>query len=416
MNQDIFNVLSKLPFLADARPEIIQRLVDTANERRFAPGQIILEEGAIGREMMVILEGQVEVLKGQGSEEIFLASRGAGEIFGEMAFIEALPRFATIRAMEPTLVLEFSESDLRAALILQPELLFYTTQLLSSRLRQAELQLIADLQQKNRELLIAYQELQQAQAALIDKERMEHEMQLARDLQKSILPEEFPRLPGFDCAAHSVPARQVGGDFYDIFMLDKHCVGLVIADVSDKGMPAALYMALSRSLIRAEARRKESPREVLLNVHRLLLEITQSNMFVTVFYGVLDVDKHKLTYVRAGHDLPLLVRPAQDECTFLRAKGTLLGMNIPITLEEVQIDLQVGDFLVLYTDGVTDANSPSGELFGADRLRESMCALTDATAQEVCDMIFKRVEQFQTSASQYDDITAAVVHLCGEND
>ncbi len=414
MNPNTFEILSRLPFLADARPEIIQKLIKTANERRFGPGQIILEEGAVGREMMVILEGDVEVIKGQGNEQIVLARRGCGEIFGEMAFIEAQPRFATVRALTPTLVLEFSEHTLRAALAEQPELLFYTTQLLSARLREAEQLLIADLQQKNRELIRAYHELQQAQAALVEKERMEHEMQLARDLQQSILPNKFPNLPGVEFAARSIPARQVGGDFYDIFALDKHRVGLVIADVSDKGMPAALYMALSRSLIRAEARRTSSPRDVLMNVHRLLLEINRSNMFVTVFYGVLNIDQRRLTFVRAGHDLPLLVSPARGECTFLRATGTLLGMNVPIVLEEAFAEMQPGDFLVLYTDGVTDINSPSGELFGAERLREALCGISSITAQELCDMIFARLEQFQSGASQYDDITAAIAHLHGE--
>lgn len=166
-------------------------------------------------------------------------------------------------------------------------------------------------------------QLRAAQAELVKKERMERELELARQVQQSVLPRIFPLMPGYTFAARNEPARQVGGDFYDVILLDAHCFGVVIADVSDKGMPAALYMALTRSLLLAEARRERSPFTVLTNVHRLLLELGEPNMFVTVFYGVVDGPARRLTYARAGHDRPLLLRGGNVQS--LGGTGTFLG-------------------------------------------------------------------------------------------
>ncbi len=282
-------VLKQMAFLEGAEPELLEWLADAARERSFAPGQTIVREGTAGREVYIIVEGLVEVVKGDGAAEMVLARRGPGHMFGEMGFIEGRPRSATIRALEPTYLLELSQDAMHSLLTEQPRLLYRTTQIISSRLRESDLQMIADLQRKNEELARAYHELEEAQAELVEKERLERELELARGIQHSFLPREFPRLPGFECAARYRPARQVGGDFYDVVPLGDQRVGLVMADVSDKGMAAALFMALSRSLIRAESQRNPSPRSVLLSVNRLLLEMSQAGMFVTVFYGVLDV-------------------------------------------------------------------------------------------------------------------------------
>jgi serine phosphatase RsbU (regulator of sigma subunit) len=293
----------------------------------------------------------------------------------------------------------------------RPVLLYEAARVLSSRLREADSRRIADLQRKNRELARAYRELQEAQASMVEKERLEHELDLARELQKSILPQVFPEVPGASCAARSRPARQVGGDFYDVFPLGADRLGLVMADVSDKGMSAALYMALTRSLIRAEAGHHASPRRVLLSTHRLLLEMTQADMFVTVFYGVLEPGSGTLRYTRAGHNYPLLFNPRSGECRALTGRGIVLGCVERVDLEEVSVDLHPGELLVLYTDGVTDANSTAGEFFGVERLREVVCATGQLSAQNVCDLVFERVDRFQAGAMQYDDMALLVVRM-----
>jgi sigma-B regulation protein RsbU (phosphoserine phosphatase) len=328
-----------------------------------------------------------------------------------MGLLEAKPRFATIRALRPTLLLVLPESSVRALLAEESEVLYRTLQILSARLRETDLQMIADLQRKNEELARAYRELKEAQAALVEKERLERELELARGVQEGILPDEFPCLPGLTCAAHYRPARQVGGDFYDVIPLGPARVGLVMADVSDKGMAAALYMALTRSLIRAEAKRSSSPCEVLLRVHELLLEMSRASNFVTVFYGVLDLGEGVFRYARAGHDRPLLYTPSSGDCRSLDGGGMLLGFVPDVSLDEVEVQLDPGDLLVLYTDGITDAKSPSGEFFGESRLRETICGAGIESAQDLCELVFERVEQFQSGATQYDDIALLVARL-----
>ncbi|MGD8245634.1 MAG: SpoIIE family protein phosphatase [Anaerolineae bacterium] len=404
-------LLRGLAFLREADPEVLRALAGVAREKRFRPGEVILEEGSSGRELYLIVEGRVEAVKTHEGDEVLLAIRGPGELLGEMALIEEKPRSATVRAVAPTRVLEVSEPDLRALLAKDRTLLYEAARVLSARLRQGDLARIAQLQRKNRELAQAYRELQEAQAALVEKERLEHELDLARELQQSILPHTFPDLPGVTCAAESRPARQVGGDFYDVISLSDMHTALVMADVSDKGMSAALYMALTRSLIRAEARHHRSPREVLLSTNRLLMEMSQATMFVTVFYGVLDLSNSTLLYTRAGHDYPLLFDPHTGECRVLTGQGVVLGCVEEVNLEELSVDLSAGSLLVLYTDGITDANSDAGEFFGPERLQETVCAAGGLSAQGVCDFVFNSVDRFQAGAVQYDDMALLVARM-----
>jgi sigma-B regulation protein RsbU (phosphoserine phosphatase) len=254
-------------------------------------------------------------------------------------------------------------------------------------------------------------QLQAAQVELVKKERLERELELARQVQQSLLPRTFPAAPGYTFAAKNQPARRVGGDFYDAFSLDGERFGLVIADVSDKGMPAALFMALTRSLLLAEARREPSPRVVLLNVHRLLLELGEPDMFVTVFYGVVDRAARRLTYARAGHDWPLLLR--DGSVRRLEGEGMFLGyLSVnQLCLSEEKLDLAPGDRLVLYTDGLTDIFDPNDRLFDLERLESLLQARAELPPKEMCASIFAALADSQGSAEQYDDMTMLVVDV-----
>ena len=405
------DVLRRLPFLRGASPDVVEGLAKVAVERVYEAGQVILQEGSPGREMYVIVRGLVEVVKGHGARETVLARRGRGEFFGEMGLFEASPRFATIRTVKQTRLLEFSERELQAVLHEQPGLLYQAIRVLIGRLRESDLHMISDLQRKNEELARAYKELQEAQAELIEKERIERELELAREIQQSILPRSFPKVAGVEFAARSQPALQVGGDFYDVIPLGRGRLGLVIADVSDKGMPAALYMALARSLIHVEAKRALSPRQVLRNANRLLLEISHADMFVTVFYAVFDQAQGSLSYARAGHDRPLILGAGLGECHSLEAQGMALGIFNNVELQEAEVRLHPGETLVLYTDGITDANSPGGEFFGTDRLQDTVCSARSRTAQGLCDLVFERVTRFQGDAVQHDDMAVLVMRI-----
>jgi serine phosphatase RsbU (regulator of sigma subunit) len=247
--------------------------------------------------------------------------------------------------------------------------------------------------------------------ARIRQERLERELELARQVQQSVLPRVFPTVPGFAFAAQNQPARRVGGDFYDVFALDDGQVGVVIADVSDKGMPAALYMALTRSLLLAEARRARSPRAVLLSVNRLLRELGDPHMFVTVFYGVIAAEARQLTYARAGHDYPLLLR--DGEVVALGGIGTVLGCfdSDDLQLSEERIALAPGDRLVLYTDGLTDVLAPDDRRFDLEQLKEILRSHAGRDPEALCAATFADLAAYQGDAEQYDDMTMLVIAL-----
>ncbi len=254
-------------------------------------------------------------------------------------------------------------------------------------------------------------ELEAAQIELVQKERMERELELARQVQQSVLPRVFPQVPGYAFAARNRPARQVGGDFYDLFLLDQDHLGLVIADVSDKGMPAALYMALTRSLLLAEARRAASPSDALAHVNRLLIELGQPNMFVTVFYGVLEVSTGELAYVRAGHDRPLLLRGG--DARLLSGDGTCLGIlpTSSLRMSVEHVTLTSGDRLVLYTDGLTDVIGLDGQLYDLARLQALLLSHAGLGAEALCEAAFAGLAAYQQGAEQYDDMTMLVVEV-----
>jgi serine phosphatase RsbU (regulator of sigma subunit) len=241
-----------------------------------------------------------------------------------------------------------------------------------------------------------------------ERERLERELQLAREIQRAFIPEALPSLPGWGLAATWRAARQVAGDFYDMFQLSDGRLGLVIADVADKGMPAALFMVLTRTLVRAAALENASPAAVLDRVNDLLVPDARQGMFVTALYAVLDPETGALTYANAGHNLPLLVRAGSGDLIELERGGMALGVMEGIDLEDKVVDLAAGDHLVLYTDGVTEAFSEAGEIYGPERLRDLVQGAA-ASAQGMLDAILASVVRFTGDTPPSDDLTLIVL-------
>jgi HAMP domain-containing protein len=244
-----------------------------------------------------------------------------------------------------------------------------------------------------------------------ERERLVRELEIARDIQRNFLPATWPKIAGVDLAAMNLPARHVGGDFYDFIPLADGRLGLVVADVSDKGVPAALFMALSRSLIRAYSMDSPDVLTALKQANAFISVDNESMMFVTLFYAVLDPHTMRLSYINAGHNPPMLVGRDSSRLVMLEAKGIALGVIEDISLEEHEVQLEAGDVLVLYTDGVTEAMNVNRELFGEQRLQSVVAENLHLSAEALMRTINEKVELFTHGEPQSDDITLMVAKV-----
>jgi sigma-B regulation protein RsbU (phosphoserine phosphatase) len=245
-------------------------------------------------------------------------------------------------------------------------------------------------------------------------ERTEFEMETAKGIQQSLLPEFPPRIEGFELAALNLPARQVGGDFYDFIPVSKDKWGIIIADVSGKGVPAALFMALSRTLVRANVADDTTASQAMQKANHLISQEAKMGMFVTLFYAVLDPQKRRLQYVNAGHNPPLAVKKSSGDVILLRAKGIAMGVIDDAVLEEKEIELDSNDIVVFYTDGITEAINGAGEQFGEKRLIETINQNMDVSAKELIGRVKDKVFTFAQGQPQHDDFTLVVLKAAQE--
>jgi len=251
-------------------------------------------------------------------------------------------------------------------------------------------------------------ELQQAEFDLrTAKEKVENELNIAAQIQKSVLPSSFPAYPDrkeFELYAFMQPARYIGGDFYDFFFIDGNTLALVMADVSDKGVPAALFMMVSRTLINSLAVDYKSPSVVLEKANNVMCQNNDSGMFVTVFLAFYDVASGRLTATNAGHSASIIIDPDGASREWATTHGAALGFMEDLPYKEETMDLEVGQTLFLYTDGVTEAMSPDKELFGQDKLRDLLKRKHDFKLDRLCSDIEISLSEFQ-EGQQFDDIT-----------
>ena len=242
------------------------------------------------------------------------------------------------------------------------------------------------------------------------RERIEQELRVATTIQQNFLPRHLPDLPGWDVSAYYRPAREVGGDFYDFIELPEGHIGIVIGDVTDKGVPAAMVMAATRSVLRASAQRVVSPGEVLGRVNDLMCPDMPSKMFVTCLYGVLEPNTGRFTFANAGHNLPY-VRTG-DGSAELRATGMPLGLLPEIVYEETEAQLEPGQTMLLHSDGVAEAHGPAKEMFGFPRLQDVVGARSGRG--EVIDRVLTELGRFTGSDwEQEDDITLVALTRYG---
>ena len=257
--------------------------------------------------------------------------------------------------------------------------------------------------------------------AAADRERLlalQKELDVAREIQESIVPREFPPFPEReDVAIHAsmLPAKEVGGDFFDFFLIDRDRIGFAIGDVSGKGVPAALFMAVSRTLLRATASRGFAPDECMQQVNQTLHQESISSMFVTCFYGVLNTRTGEIHCSNGGHNPPYILRADGRVEAVEVFGGLILGAFRHAAYEKREIGLQPGDCIFLYTDGITEAMNPDGEQFTSERLVESLKSVNGSAVEEIVRKVIENVRRFTAGAAQSDDMTILAIRYSGRN-
>jgi phosphoserine phosphatase RsbU/P len=405
-------LFKKVPLLSSLPRNELDYLAETLQVMELGKNEVLFREGEPGEALFIILEGELEVLLALDTpDERKLDSFGPGEFIGEMSLlIPGRARTASVRALRPTRLWKMTHADFDALLVRQPKTAYTIVQTLTKRLDTTTTLSFHDLQEKNRQLQQAYDELKAAQVQIIEKERLEHELHVAAEIQVSILPQELPEVPGYNFGAVMFPARMVGGDFYDIFMLETDRVGIVVGDVSDKGVPSAIFMARAHALIMSEALHGGTPGDILRRVNSHLIKLGQSDQFVTVLLGILDCANKKFDFARAGHELPVVLDTDGTVRTLPHATGQAMGMLDNLLLDENFTILPSGGTLLVFTDGLTDCRDPRGQAFGHTRVEESLSRLVGQSGQGVCDALRDALTKFQSGASQDDDVTLVAVH------
>lgn len=246
-----------------------------------------------------------------------------------------------------------------------------------------------------------------------EKKRLDHDLHIARDIQRVLLPSDSPTIEGFEISGVNLPASQVSGDYFDYLKVDEERLGVAIADVSGKGVPASLIMAICRSVLRSQAPGNPSPSDVLKKVNRQLYPDIKEDMFISMAYLVLDHVRNTVSLCRAGHDAPLLYRRATGELTPVKPPGLVVGIDSGSVFDRITSDFAVplerDDCLLLYTDGVTEALDSAGEEFGQERMMGAVRASAQKGAAAIIERVIGDVREFVGSTPQHDDITLIAI-------
>ena len=402
--------LQSIPMFSNLDTLELSEVSQSMRLKLLKDGDLLFREGDVGKSFFIVTGGELEIVKALGTpDERVMNVIGQGEFLGEMCLL--IPnslRSASVRARGEAFLFELQRHRFEDMIKTQPDFAYHMIQELSERLRSTNEATISDLREKNEELDQAYRELKAAQAELIVKEKLETELQTARDIQMNILPKDVVVPAGVTIGAKMVPARAVGGDFYDILPLAQDKVGVAIGDVSDKGVPAALFMAQFCTLLRSEARRNLEPAAVLNHVNNILYETNHAGMFVTAIYGIYDTNERTFSYARGGHEVPVIFGPDGEVSELPHREGAALCVFPDTPLDVQTVRIPPGHTLLMYTDGGTDAMNIEEEFFGIESLKKTIAGALDAPVQELCDLVIAELLSFQPEA-QYDDATLVAI-------
>ncbi len=250
-----------------------------------------------------------------------------------------------------------------------------------------------------------------------ERKMLDHELAIAEELQANLLPRKIPQIPSYDVSAYYRPSREVGGDYYDFIEIDPTHLGILVADVSGKGIPGSIVMTETRALIKSEAVRTLSPAEALSRVNRVLYQDIKRGMFVTVFYAIMTLDEKVLSMVSAGHNPMVLWRSSSNSCLLANPSGLALGIDrgplFDKTLKEQRLQLNLGDRFVMYSDGIIEAMNSKQEMYGTDRFYIRCKQLAQRSSSEFLSLLVSDIEAHQGEALQHDDITVVTGRVVG---
>ena len=414
MNDDLIN---KIPLFTNLPDVELQSLKESSQECLLQKGEIVFSEGNSSNFFYLILDGEVEIIKSlHTSDERCLAISQKYSILGEMSkFSKNRTHTASARTSTQCKLLRVPFEWFDAVLIRHPQIAYDLLRLYSNRLENSESLTINDLREKNSQLKQAYDELKIAQAVMIEKERLDQEMRLASKIQSSILPKALPDYPGLDFGALMLPAKQVGGDFYDFIPLNDHQVGVVIGDVCGKGIPAALFMALTYSSVRIEALRNDDPGSTLRSVNQHLLQIDCSDMFVTLLYGIFDVHTCMFTYARAGHPKPLLLDNQHKVIDIPFGLGQAIGIFERLEIDEQCISIPEGGMLLIYSDGLSETIEEQESFPELPQICSSILQDNTQNAETFCEQLWRKARGSLDESLIQDDFTLVVLRSRHKN-
>ena len=408
--QEDWEAIASCELFQEVKPEILKNLIQSCEIKSFPPGIRITEPGQENHYLYILLSGHLMVYLAETEDAILNPEMGfsipVGECIGEMSIIENKPVSAYVVTASDCRLLMIHEKLFWEEMMSWPEVVKSLLTGLSSRMRRLDKVAIKTLEERLR------------------FEQIERDLKAAAQIQLNILPQQKPLLAQYsqvDVAAIIEPAREVGGDFYDTFPIDENTVGLAIGDVSGKGIPAALFMIRAVTILRSSiARFNVLPNQaqylasIFSAVNRQLCESNPNCLFVTIFFGLLDVRTGKLTYVHGGHNRPFLKRTSEKSHLIPIPDGMLLGIYDAAEYKLAELILEPGDLLVMYTDGVTEARDSHGEFFMEERVSELLDALPlTVRSEEVVSMLSNRVKNFTQRMPQSDDITIMSVRYSG---
>lgn len=345
-------------------------------------GKVIMREGEPGDDMFVILEGEMAISR----QEKIIDTLGPGMVLGEMAMVDDRPRSATATMISEGSLIRLDRDGFQALIQRSPAFALRVMNIMSTRTRRL-------IQEEVRRL------------------RMEEELAVGRRIQLSLLPTACPLVEGYEFAAQYRAAREVGGDLYDFIIEPDHPnrMHIVIADVTGKGVPAALFMAVSRTLMHTYALDGNSPAQALQRVNHFIRADKASPLFLSAFYSVLETDIHCLTYANAGHNPPIWLQHSTRDIVLLESRGIVLGAFDSFIPEEKLCFLQPGDFVIFFTDGITEARNPQGGFLDDEGLAAIVAAQEWTSADELLEAIVARVDEFAAGEPQADDFTVIVM-------